>query len=528
MRSLVRQLQDNAMFYKDITQWLRNRTFIALFFGLLLLAEGVSVFIMSLGEEITRPGPKVFYSLYVILVIYALIIAFMGHSLTAREFANRTFELYELSGMSLERMIGGKLLSMVYEFLFGFFCIVPFMFFAYFLGGLDFFELISGAVLTLLAFLPLYLLTLLVALSTRLKQVSTLGRVAAIFAIIFIVISGFISLVSPSSPLGELFRATSNLIKDILTLNVRAIVMLIVFMFFYAQLCLLIFYLCCNTISRESDSRELPIKLLFFTLVSSWLCYRTVTVWRWGYSPSEPAFTTVPVFLALCVLGLTLFYNRPSVPVIIKNKYQNVHSWRKLLYICFQPGTAGTMRTIVLVLFTLAGTAALIYYCTITYSTTSLAPGTSGNPPNDWLQAVSMPMQIPFFLVFPFGLLLHLRGLRTNYALQRTLVAMWWGISGAVFAFFVAWWNMPGHTSKLARVFEVAALLVSPFSSAFADLRSGSGLYQKAPYIRFGLGLVGLVLMYYYVARMRALEAAGLLPRRVTMDSDSTSASLAD
>src|SRR6188768_909317 len=133
MRSVVRYLQDNAMLYKDITQWLRNRTFVALFFGLLLLAEGISVFIMSLGEEIQQPGPAVFYSLYCILIVYGLIIAFMGHGLTAREFANRTFELYELSGMSLERMIGGKLLSMVYEFLFGFFCIVPFMFFAYFL-----------------------------------------------------------------------------------------------------------------------------------------------------------------------------------------------------------------------------------------------------------------------------------------------------------------------------------------------------------------------------------------------------------
>lgn len=41
-------------------------------------------------------------------MVYALIIAFLGNGLTSREFMNRTFELYELSGMSLERMVGGN------------------------------------------------------------------------------------------------------------------------------------------------------------------------------------------------------------------------------------------------------------------------------------------------------------------------------------------------------------------------------------------------------------------------------------
>jgi hypothetical protein len=44
------------MFYKDITQWLRNRTFGSLFFGLLLVAEALSLFIIAGSDEIRDPG----------------------------------------------------------------------------------------------------------------------------------------------------------------------------------------------------------------------------------------------------------------------------------------------------------------------------------------------------------------------------------------------------------------------------------------------------------------------------------------
>src|SRR5690606_1846702 len=134
------------MFYKDITQWLRNRTFASLFFGLLLVAETLSLFIIAGSDEISNPGTSMFYTLFLVLIIYAMLIAYLGNALTSREFVNRTFELYELSGMSLERMVGGKVLSMLYQFFFGFFCLVPFMFFAYFLGGLDFLEMLVGVI----------------------------------------------------------------------------------------------------------------------------------------------------------------------------------------------------------------------------------------------------------------------------------------------------------------------------------------------------------------------------------------------
>jgi hypothetical protein len=140
-------LGDNAMLYKDLTQWLRNKTFLGLFFGLLLLSEGISIFVSSLPTDAGKAGPVVFNLLLMVLSFYGLIIAFSGYNLTSKEFQNRTFELYELSGMSLEKMIRGKFLSMIAQFLFGFFCIVPFLFFSYLLGGLDFYTILGVLIL---------------------------------------------------------------------------------------------------------------------------------------------------------------------------------------------------------------------------------------------------------------------------------------------------------------------------------------------------------------------------------------------
>jgi hypothetical protein len=400
------------------------------------------------------------------------------------------------------------------------------MFFAYFLGGLDFFELVSGSVLTLLAILPIYLFALLVALSTRLKQVSTLGRIGAIFFIIFFVVSGFISLVAPTSPLSDAFRAASNMIKDILTLNWRAILQFWVFLLFYAQFNLLLFYLCCNVISRETDSRELPIKLLLFTIALSWLAFRTVVVWRWGYTKYEPGFTSIPIFLGLCLTVITLFYNRHTVPPIIKLKYDQVRGPRKWVYNIFQPGIIGTVRTMMLILLALVAAAGMIYPFAMIAA--AAGSGTAGTPGMDWLQAVSPALQLPFFLVFPFGFLLTLPSIKHNYALQRTMVAMWWGVSGALTAFIVSWWNMRGQYPSLGGVLEFAALVLSPLSSAFADLKSGSGIYDNGPYIRLATGAVGIILVQRYIARVRKQDRIALQqPAPVSAPRDNPPAAVA-
>lgn len=76
-------------------------------------------------------------------------------------------------------MVNGKLLTMFYEFAFGFFCLVPFMFFSYYLGGLDFMEMVTGILLSWFVIVPLYLINLIGALTGRRGTASPVGVVVA-------------------------------------------------------------------------------------------------------------------------------------------------------------------------------------------------------------------------------------------------------------------------------------------------------------------------------------------------------------
>jgi hypothetical protein len=88
--------------------------------------------------------------------------------------------------MSLEKMIRGKFLSMMAQFLFGFFCIVPFLFFSYLLGGLDFYTIWAVLILAAILVPPLFLFALTVALySYQVKALSILFRVGGLLLLIF-------------------------------------------------------------------------------------------------------------------------------------------------------------------------------------------------------------------------------------------------------------------------------------------------------------------------------------------------------
>ena len=78
IRSLVQIVGDNAMLYKDTTQWLRNQTFLGLFILLLGLAWGASVIVGMLPIPAGDGGPAVFVFLAGMLGVYSLVLAFQG------------------------------------------------------------------------------------------------------------------------------------------------------------------------------------------------------------------------------------------------------------------------------------------------------------------------------------------------------------------------------------------------------------------------------------------------------------------
>ncbi|MBN1901548.1 hypothetical protein JW926_09530 [Candidatus Sumerlaeota bacterium] len=491
-----REISENAMLFKDITQWIRNKTFLALFLSLLFGAGAISFFFVPVSGDAAQLGVIAFSIFTIILFIYTLVIAGMGFNLTSREFANKTFELYELSGMSLERMILGKLLSLLTQFLFGYFCIVPFMFFAYFLGGLDFISIFGASFLMILFSVPLYLFILLLSLSSKSVKIGLIGR---IFVGIVLLYMGFglLSLIFiPRSPLS----GVSDFIKSLLTFDLEALKIALVFFIFYIQLCFLLFYICCNFISSTNDSRELQIKLLLFTLFLSWLLvfhalYRNAIR---GSDAEIFLLVYIPVYLMLFLLGALFYYHAFHPPLIIRNRQKEARGFRRFLYHLFLPGARGTHR---LILYMLLITALSVFFHYVGFKT-------GKNDPRLLLHAGSYCLQVPFFLAVPGGLFLCIRSLQNSNKTMKALVITWWVLSGVFLMIVYGIMESSGYwrDSPLSNLVQFLSLVLSPVSTLFIGFERRSPFHEIGYLIRGGLGLTGIVFMIWILRRRRKLN----------------------
>lgn len=505
MSALVNFFGDNAMFYKDITQWMRNRTFASLFFGLLLVAEALSLFIIAGSDDISNPGVSMFYTLYLVLIIYALLIAYMGNGLTSREFVNRTFELFELSGMSLERMVGGKILSMLYQFFFGFFCLVPFMFFAYFLGGLDFFEMLVGVVMAGFMALPLYLVSLLSALTGRFKQIALLARLGAVFALGMFILFAAISFFANQPIMQEIVSDLTDFFKRLFGGSAEALVIFVVSVAIYVQACLLLFYFCCDSISRESDSREIPIKVLTGSLILCWMFYFGYKIVINGYEKGVTYLVVVPVFLALLALGVRTFYNRAAVPPIVARRYRGATGFRRILYVLFRPGIEGSLRTLLLlILLSVAAGQIAVMLLPTGFGSADLAAV-------EWWSGMSLLVQIPWFLAIPHVFFARARDMRYNYAGQRTITVAWWVVLGALVLIYLAWTHssvLGNSSAGFLNIMDILLItLLSPLPSLSVVGSSEVEMQVAGGYVRMAAGLAGAVLMWHHMRRAVRDEA---------------------
>jgi len=501
---------DNAMLYKDLTQWIRARTFLTLFIGLLLAGEATAVIFAYSQIQDAPAGQIAFYILVAILAGYGLLIGLGGLTLTAREFANRTFELYALSGMSLEKMVFGKFSSMMAQFLFGFFCLVPFMFFSYLLGGLDFFDVLGTILMGALAAPPLFLITLVLAFLRRGKGGNVLLRVGLVLVAVYAVpaiFSGFF-----------FYRVTRGfasggggpaaLIAWLLSFKSDAIVSVLVFLAFYIQGCLLFFYICCHGISPAVDSRETPVKLLTATICLSWmgLIGAMARLAPGGGGGEPPMYGLVPVYFVLLLQGLLFFYTPLKVPCMAAGRHARARAAVRWILWLFAPGPRGTIRATLLIL---GGV--------LVFEGVLLWPSAAGLPPADPAVArgaASLAIQAPFFLVFPLGILLNLRRVGARLAVLRLGILLWWLFAAAILLMLrsLVQYFYPYQRMQMGYLLEFAGLLLSPFSSLACGWSPDSPYYASAPLVRSVLGVVGLFLMFSVVRRRAQLEAAPATP----------------
>ena len=137
----------NAMLFKDLTQGIRNKTFIGTFFGLLGLSALISFLVItSSSRSTTADGGAAFMALCGVIYFYIIYLGARCRGLIARDINHRTMELLLLSGMLPEKSVIGRLLTVLYQLFFGLCCVIPFMFAAYFLGGLDLILIIAAGI----------------------------------------------------------------------------------------------------------------------------------------------------------------------------------------------------------------------------------------------------------------------------------------------------------------------------------------------------------------------------------------------
>lgn len=493
---------DNAMLYKDVTQWLRNKTFLMLFLGLLATAEVICAIVVSVPTDPGEAGPIIFSFLAFLLFVYVLVIAFMGHGLTSREFANQTFELYEISGMSLERMVWGKLLSMLSQFLFGFFCIVPFLFFAFILGGLDFYLVLATVLAALVFTPPFYLAALAISFLTKKKTLATLGRGLGILGLLILMWWGS-ALVLSLVFRGRMGFNLSDFVKNLFTLNKDTLIGLGVFFGFYIQILLFLFYLCCNAISAATDSRETAVKVLFCTLAASWMTFFAVVMAYEGFEKEPSYIACIGFMIVVCVAGMLWYYNRLEIPVMARIRRERARRpWTRFAHFVFLPGPAGAVRTLLLLWLIV-----IAYWVFVFAFAGQWGPGHPADV-RQLMASVSIPLAAPFFIAFPGCLLLGFKKIRSSPAAMRMIVLFWWVLIGLVLL-ILAMIALHGNAEFSAVtdgiiVFLAAAL--SPLSSPFTDTKST--YINAVPTVRIILGLCGIALLARTLRARRKKEAA--------------------
>jgi hypothetical protein len=494
---------DNAMLYKDITQWLRNRTFLALFFGLLAISEMVGVICVSVPSEAGEMGPIAFSVLSGVLVLFGLVIAVMGLTLTYREITSRTFELYALSGMSLERMMSGKLVSMLAQFFFCFCCIVPFMFFSFLLGGLDFYLIFAVTLCIALAFPPLCLFSLFVALHFRFKGIGMLVWGGGIvLAVLVVGYASLIFMITIATRTSMPFGKPLDFFKALIAFDFDAWWGFGVFLLFYVQVCLLLFYLCCNAISPPQDSREHFVKFFAFSLTATFL---TTLVCATGGRETLIS-GGVGAFAVSCAIGLCYFYRTFDVPLMVAKRHRQRRPglWRALGFL-FAPGPWGTLRTIVLIALAACAFTAM--------AISARPPGALWNAKA--LSYALLPCQAPFFLVFPAGFLLNFDRYRERPELLRNAVLVWWVAIGTALLLVVATFSDAQRGGDLGSsqaatdaVCQLLAYILSPVSAVGIGLPNYTDVGTSLPWFRLVLGALGVYLAIRSISRTASRNRA--------------------
>jgi len=473
------KLQLNAILFKDLTQGIRNKTFVGTFFGLLGLSALISFLVISGSQASGTSGIQIFLILCGLLYFYVIFLGARCRSLIAKEVNSGTLELFMLSGMSPEKTALGRILTVMYQLFFGFCCVIPFMFSAYFLGGIDFLVIILTALFMFLMALPYFLLVIVLGSMVRYKKIRTLAVLAYAF-LTFIMIAYGGTMIFGLSQAGSLtILSMGGAFKGMFFSGGRGFLWLGMGWIGYLEIALLLFFCCCHMLCYETDSRESRIKGMLFIIFVTALILPLVfsgSLIPVGF-PLE--MTTFWIFNIFLVIQLFFFVNRIHPPRVVEYKASRYGLLRRVIHWFLRPGLVGTARLLILMIG-LSIAFFIIYDSTgnyLTYGSRKL------EPPARFIGLVVQS----FYFVCLLDLMLRWISGKLTYANRRALIVAIW-IGGLVVSIFLL-------VSGGLYNFEDLGLLNQLISPALAV---GTGLmpeYDDFLWLRIITGFAGFISM---------------------------------
>jgi hypothetical protein len=408
-RRLANRFELNPMMFKELTQGVRNRAFLSLFFS--LMSCGLLTVILGASWGDAASGPWVFGFLVIGLHVYGTALGVRALLLTTGEMENKTFDLYTLAGMTPEKMARGKLFTMWYAYFFGLSCLAPFMLSSYFMGGLDFLSIFAVLGCVTLAHLYYYMICSLAAMARGLSKSRTLILVGYGLGVLFF---GFMGIGGISE------YAFDNSGRELLEIKGLQWVGFSFYTLAYILTYFGMFYISCQLMCPETDTREHVLRGL---ATIGWLALLGVYMAMEISGDSSFGEWLAVYWLCFLAFGLVFWINREDMPIIVRNQWRGYKGWQRATLWLLEPGRRGAARHMV-ILWAVAIIALLCWEILGLQSSKRLYSYATYSA---W-KAVLLPITIMYFLVISDWLARQVRVIGAKPATRRVAVGAAWAL----------------------------------------------------------------------------------------------------
>ncbi len=317
-------LFEDAVFYRDVTQWLRQKRIHLLLVGLMTLGLAC---VLAPGTFSTLTGQKSvgLASLSMLVVVYCLygllLLSNTGSSI-GQEFSTNTYELYEVTGLKPEDMMRGHMLSAGVFLLVGLAVLMPYGVVSWMLGGVDFTLLFFLIVLALILIPPIVVVIVTSAYSMRRKsgkanrQVP--GGVLIFVGLMFLpgLISG-LSHMPGMNPVGFIFNA---FLKSPLLFLLSTFLGLAM----YSVVLLLFFYQGSHKLCRPCDTRIFQIQtcVAFIAVIWGLFCGFALPLFEGGLTLPIAIAAYFPLGIVIIMLLTTTISGQMHPPQAFAFRYR--------------------------------------------------------------------------------------------------------------------------------------------------------------------------------------------------------------